>query len=102
MIQVSDSEDELDRTSSIRSSKFIVTRITDNLKEEEEMSLERKRGLRELLVGRAKGLAPKDASGSQLRPPSPSPLLVKPFVPANLKKRKKDKEVGRGGVGPSR
>lgn len=57
---------------------------------EEEMPLERKRGLYELLMGRAKGLAPKDASGSHLPPP---PLLVNPFTPANLKKRKKDKKV---------
>ena len=98
MIQVSDSEDELDRFSSVRSSGFIFTRITSSLEEEEEeMLLERKRSLRELLIGSAKGLAPKDASGSQLPPPSRPPLTPPPlanlFAPANLKKRKMDKEV---------
>ena len=57
---------------------------------EEEMSLKRKRGLRELFASRANGLSPKDASGSQLPPPHPS---ANPFALANLKKRKKDKEV---------
>ena len=61
------------------------------------MLLERKSRLRELLIGRAKGLAPKDASGFQLPPPSRPPLTPPPlanlFAPANLKKRKMDKEV---------
>ena len=61
------------------------------------MLLERKRSLRELLIGRAKGLAPKDASGSQLpplsRPPLTPPPLANLFALANLKKRKMDKEV---------
>ena len=65
------------------------------------MLLERKRSLRELLMGRAKGLAPKDASRSQLPPPSPRPLtsppLANPFAPANLKKRKMDKEMVKKG-----
>ena len=61
----------------------------------------KKKGLRELLTGRAKGSAPKDASRSQLplalpSPPPPSPS-VNPFAPANLKKRKKDKEVVKEG-----
>ena len=44
---------------------------------------------------RLRGLAPKDASGSQplpTLPPPPSPS-VNPFMLANLKKRKNDKEV---------
>ena len=99
MIQVSDSEDELDKSSCIHSSGFIVARITSNLEEEEEeeeeeeMPLERKKGLSlcELLVGRSKGSASKDAFGFQL-PPLP-PSLASPFAFANLKKGKKDNEV---------
>ena len=61
----------------------------------------KKKGLRELLAGRAKGLAPKDASRSQLPPTlpltPPPPSLVNLFTPTNLKKRKKDKEVVKEG-----
>ena len=94
MIQVSDSEDELDKSSGIYTSRFIVASITSDLEEEEEeILLERKKGLHELLMGKAKGSTPKDASESQL-PASPlPPPSVNPFTLANLKKRKKDKEV---------
>ena len=94
MIQVSDSEDKLDKSSGVYTSGFIVARITSDLEEEEEeIPLERKKGLHELLVGRAKGSTPKDASESQLPAPPPPPPSVNPFTLANLKKRKKDKEV---------
>ena len=48
---------------------------------------------------RLRGLAPKDASGSQPFPTLPPPPLpsVNPFVLANLKKRKNDKEVVKEG-----
>lgn len=96
MNEILDSEDEIDRSSGVCSGGFVVACITSSLEEEEEekkMPLERKkgRGLRELLAGKSKGSASKDASGSQLPPPPPP--LVSPFAPANLRKRKKDKEV---------
>lgn len=63
------------------------------------MPLEWKKGLRELLAGKVKGSVPKDALGSQPLPtlPPPPPPLVNPFAPANLKKRKKGKEVANKG-----
>ena len=65
MIQVLDLEDELDRFSSVRTSGLIVVRIDNSSKEEEEeMALNRKKGLRELLAEKAKGSAPKDTLGS--------------------------------------
>lgn len=65
MIQVSDLEDEPDRSSGIRTFGFVVAHIDNSSEEEEEeMSLNRKRGLRELLADRVKGSAPKDALGS--------------------------------------
>jgi len=98
VIQVSYLEDELDRSSCIRSSGFIITRITSNLEEEEEeeeeeIPLERKKGLSlcELLMGRSKGSASKGAFGFQL--PLFPPPSASPFALANLKKRKKDNEV---------
>ena len=63
------------------------------------MPLERKKGasLCELLAGRSKGSTSKDALSSQVPPPlSPPPPLASPFTPANLRKRKKDKEVKEG------
>ena len=65
MIQVSDSEDEPDRFLGVHSLGLVIARIDNSSEEEEEeMSLNRKRGLHELLVNRAKGLAPKDTSRS--------------------------------------
>ena len=77
IIQVSNSKDVLDRFSSVHTSGLVVARIASDSKEEEdeeEMPLEWKKGLRELLANRAKGSVPKDASGSQppLPPPPPS------------------------------
>ena len=63
------------------------------------MSLNSKRGLRELLADRAKGSVPKNASRSQPPLPLPPPLppSVNPFSLANLKKGKKKKEVAKEG-----
>ena len=61
MIQVSNSEDELEKSSGVRAPRFIVARVANSSKEEEEeeeeeeMLLDRKRGLHELLMNRAKG-----------------------------------------------
>lgn len=71
MIQVSDSEGKLDKSSIIHSPKFVVAQV-DDLKEEEEMALNRRKGLKKLLAKRNNGLTPKDASGSQ-------PLLALPL-----------------------
>lgn len=104
VIQVSNLEDELDRSSSIRTPQFIVTRVDDGSEEEEEMALNRKKGLCELLADKAKGSAPKDTSGSQppfSLPPLPPPA-VNLFAPTNLKKRKKEKEVASKPAGRTR
>ncbi|KAL0005433.1 hypothetical protein SO802_012994 [Lithocarpus litseifolius] len=94
VIQVSVLEEELDRFSGICAFEFIVVHVARGLEEEEKMLLERKKGLHELLAGKAKGSAPKDALGSQLLPTlPPPPPLANLFASANLKKRKKDKEV---------
>lgn len=81
MIQVSDSEDELDKSSSFRTSRFVVVCAVISSREEEEeeeMSLTGKKGLRDLLMDRAKGSVPKDTSRSYpsltLLPPLPPPV----------------------------
>ena len=98
MIHVSNTEDEPDRFLSFHASRFVVVHIDANSKEEEEaMALNRKKGLCELLTDKAKGQAPKDALGSQPSldlPPSPPPSpTVNPFTVANLKKKRKEKEM---------
>ena len=57
-------KNELDRFSGVCTSSLVVAHIDNSTgEEEEEMALNRKNGLRELLVDRAKGLVPKDTSG---------------------------------------
>lgn len=93
MIQVSNSENELDKFFNVRTPRFIVAQVDNNLEEEEEeMALNRKKGLRELLTDRAKGSAPKDASRSQppLALPPPPPPIVNPFTISNLKKKRNE------------
>ena len=100
MIQVLDLEDKLERSSGVRTSGIIVARIDNSSEEEkEEMSLNRKRDLRELLANKAKGSVTKDASGSQPPLPLPPPPLplVNPFAPANLKNMKKENKVAEEG-----
>ena len=57
------------------------------------MALNRKKGLCELLADKAKWLVPKDALGSQ--PPLTLPPLpiANLFAIANLKKKRKEKEL---------
>ena len=76
MIQVSDSEDELNKSFGVYTPRFIVAWVDDSLEEEEEMALNSKKGLYKLLVDRAKGLAPKNTLGSQPPLALPPPLLL--------------------------
>ena len=93
-------EDELDKSSDIRTPRFIVAQVDDSLEEEEEeMALNRKKGLCELLANKAKGSTPKDASRSQppLALPPPPPPTVNSFAVTNLKKKRKEKELAKEG-----
>ena len=91
VIQVSDSEDKPDRFSGVCPSGLVIACIDNSSKEEkEEMALNRKKGLKELLVDRAKGPAQKDTSRSQ-------PLLTLPpfsfhIKPAPYPQPEKEKE----------
>ena len=59
-----DSEGELDRSFIVRSSKLVVA-VMDNIsKEEDEMALNPRKGLKDLLVRRNKRSSSKDASKS--------------------------------------
>ena len=86
-MEISDSEGELDRSSVVRSPRLIVTRVDNSFKEEEEMALNPRKGL--------KGLASKDALKFQplpALPPSPFPPAVSLLPIPNLKKKRKEKE----------
>lgn len=91
-IHISDVEDEFDRILGVCTSGLVVARIDNNLeKEEEEMTPNQKKGLRDLLADKVKGLTPKDALGSQ-------PL---PALPQSKEEREREGESrGRGGGPP--
>lgn len=101
MIQVLDSENELDKSSNVCTPRFIVAQVDNSSEEEEEeMALNRKKGLRELFADKTKESAPKDTLGSQpslaLPFPPPSPTVY-PFAVVNLKKKRKEKELSEEG-----
>ena len=93
-MEISDLEDTLDRSSIVRSPKLIVTRVDNNSEEEEEMTLNPRKGLKELFAGRNKWLPFKDVPKSQsfpaLPPPPPPTLNLLPMP--NLKKKRKERE----------
>ena len=75
LIKISDTKGELDRTSNVHTPCLILIQIDDSSeKEEEEMSLNSRKGLKDLLAGRTKGLSSKEAPKSQpfSSPSSPS------------------------------
>ena len=77
MVRVLDSEDEPERFSGVHTLGLVIARIDNSSREEgKEMALNRKKGLRELLVDRAKGLAQKDTLGSEPLPAFPPILLL--------------------------
>ena len=77
MVQVLNSEDEPDRFSGVHSPGLIIAQIDNNSEEEgEEIALNRKKDLHELLLNRAKGPAQKDTSRSQPFPALPPFLLL--------------------------
>ena len=85
-------------------SKFIVARMDNSSEEEEKMALDRKKGLKKLLVDRAKGPVQKDTSRSQSLPtllppppPPPPPPAINLLAMPNLKKKRKEKEVAEEG-----
>ena len=97
-IEISDIEGELDRTLGIRTPGLIFAKIDNNFKEEEEgMSLNPRKGLKDLLVGRNKGSSSKEAPKSQ-PPSSLPPLVTSLLLIPNLKKKMKEQEVEEGEV----
>ena len=63
-MEISDSKGKLDRSSIVHSPKLKVARVDSSSEEEEEMALNQRKGLKELLVGKNKGSSSKDAPRS--------------------------------------
>ena len=77
-VELSDFEAKLDRLSTAHSPRLLVARINACSKEEEEMALNPRRGLRDLVAQR-NGALSKDAPQTQLLPVPPLPLLPSPL-----------------------
>ena len=97
-VEISDTEGELDKTSSVRTLSLIFAKIDDISKEEEEeMSLNPRKCLKDLLARRNKWLSSKEAL--KFQPPSPLPPPVTSLLPIpNLKKKRKEQEMKEGKV----
>jgi len=82
-VELSDSKGELNRFSTAHSPRLIIAQVDSSSEEEENMALNPRKGLKDILADRNKGLsskrAPKEAPKTQLPPPLlPSPLELYP------------------------
>ena len=100
VICISDIEDEFERISGVRTPGLVVTKIDDNSEEEEEeMALNPRKGLKDLLAGRFKGSSSKKALKSKPLPTIPPPPPTIGLLPMpNLKKKRKEQEMEEGEV----
>ena len=65
-VKIPDSEGELNRASVARSPQLIIIEIDSIFEEEDLMSLNLRKGSRDLMAGQNKGSSSKEASKSQL------------------------------------
>lgn len=90
----------MDRTLGVRAPSLVIARIDSNSEEEEEMVLNKRKTLKELLEDRAKGQTSKDPvtpSPLPTLPPHPPPPLGSLLPIPNLrKKRKEEDEIEEG------
>ena len=99
-VELSDSETEFDRFFTAYSPRLLVARVGTSFEEEEGMTLNSMKDLKDLVVERNKGSSSKEASRTQL-PPNP-PLLSLPSLlglhpdPNLQKKKRKEKEIKEG------
>ena len=105
IIQLSDSEDKLDRRSTAYSPRLIIALVDPSFEEDKEMDINPRKGLKGLLTVRNKVGSFKDVPKSQVPtnlPPPPSLLVTSvrllPYL--DLKKKKKVQEVEEGEVVP--
>ena len=108
LVELSDSEHESERFSTVHPSKLIVAQIDTSLEfEEEGMDLKPRPGLKGLLANRNKGLTSKEVPKTQVLPslpfppppPSPPTNLGLKAIP-NLRKKISVEDLEEGEVAP--
>ena len=106
LIEVSDSETGLDRSSVVDFPRLVVTWIdTSEEEEEEDMALNQRRSQRDHLAERNKGSSSKEATKSQVPPTLPPPPPLPPTdlglnVIKDLKKKSPVQDLEEGEVAP--
>ena len=97
-VEISDTKGELDRIAGVRTPCLILAQINNSFeKEEEETSLNLRKGLKDLLARKTKGSSSKEAPKSQLPSSLPPPVTSLLPIP-NLKKKRKEQEMNEGKV----
>ena len=110
LVEVSDSEAGLDRSSVVDFPRLVVTQIDTSEEEEEEeeeedMALNQRRSQRDHLAERNKGSSSKEATKSQVPPTLPPPPPLPPTdlglnVIKDLKKKSPVQDLEEGEVAP--
>jgi len=101
VVEVPDSEDKLDRVFGVHPSGLVITRPDKSSEdEEEEMALNQRKGLRDLMVGRNKGSSSKEVPKSQptdnLPSPSPPPTTAVGLLHSEHEEEEEGLGIGRG------
>ena len=95
LVELLDSEVELDTSSTANSPRLVITQVDSSFEEEEDMALNPRRGLKDLVVMRNKRSSYKEVPKSQatdnLPPPPSSPITSLGLIPLpNLRKKRKE------------
>ena len=103
-MELSNSKGEFDRSSMAHSPRLIIARVDNNSEEEEDMALNPRKGLKDILAGRNKGSSSKETPKTQLPPNLPPPPLPSPLGilsnPNLQKKKRKEKDIEEGKMLP--
>ena len=78
-MELLDSEGELDKSSAAHSPRLIIARVDSSSEEEEDMALNPRNGLKDILAKRNKGSSSKEAPKTQLPSNLPPPFLPSPL-----------------------
>lgn len=103
---LSESEADIDRLSAANTLGLVVAQIDSDF-EEEEMALNQRRSLRDLMASRNKGATSQEVPKSQVPPtlpPPPAPLPIDPglHVMRDLKKKRPIQEIEKGKLLPQK